>query len=347
MRTFKTISSPHLSPPNSVGRVMRQVLYALIPGTLAYIWYFGWGLVINMVIATAVALGAETLMLVLRDKPLRPFLTDYSAVLTAVLLAWAIPPIAPWWVTAIGSGFAIIFAKHLYGGLGYNPFNPAMAGYVVLLISFPVAMTTWLPPANVVGQGVQLDFWDTLVTILTGHLPNGLTVDAVSRATPLDMVKTQLGLNHTIAEIRQHPIFGDFGGKGWEWIGNYLFLGGLYLIARRIIRWHIPVAMLGSLVLISLLFYIGDPGSHASPGFHVFSGAAILGAFFIATDPVSAATTDKGRLIYGAGIGVLVYVIRTWGGYPDGVAFAVLLMNMAVPLIDNYTRPKVYGHGAS
>lgn len=342
---FKLAEAPHLKPINSVGAVMRQVLYALIPATVAYVWFFGWGLVINMLIASSAALAAELLMLNLRGKPIRPFLLDGSAILTAVLLAWAIPPLTPWWMTVTGTVFAIVFAKHLYGGLGYNPFNPAMVGYVVLLIAFPVAITHWIKPEMLVDDVYRLSLWDTIQAIFTGHLPASVNVDAVTSATPLDMVKTQLGLNHTVAEIRQSPIFGDFGGRGWEWIDNFLFLGGFYLLFRGVIRWQIPTGVLLGLGGMAFAFYIIDPSNHPSPAFHIFSGAAVLGAFFIATDPVSAATTPKGRLIYGFGIGILTYIIRTWGGYPDGIAFAVLLMNAAAPMIDYFTKPRVYGHG--
>lgn len=341
---FRTAASPHLPPRTSVSAVMVKVLVALIPATVAYVWFFGWGLVINILIAVTVALAAETVMLYMRGRELRPFLMDGSAVVTAVLLAWALPPLVPWWVTTIGVIFAIVFAKHLYGGLGYNPFNPAMAGYVVLLISFPVEVTQWMPPLMLLDEGMRPDLADTLAVIFTGSLPDPLSLDAITRATPLDQIKTGLGMNRTIAEIRSAPIFGDFGGRGWEWIGNFLFLGGMWLILQRVIRWQIPVAMLAGLGGMALIFYVIDPGAHPSPGFHVFSGGAMLGAFFIATDPVTASTTNTGRLIYGASIGVLTYVIRTWGGYPDGVAFAVLLMNMAVPVIDQYTQPRVYGH---
>jgi len=239
--------------------------------------------------------------------------------------------------------FAVVVAKHLYGGLGYNPFNPAMVGYVVLLISFPREMTSWLPP-NLLND-LHVGFFDTLVAIFTGSLPYELTIDAITSATPLDTIKTNLGLSITVGEsINSSALFGDFGGIGWEWIGNWIFLGGVWLIYKKIITWHIPISMLASLFIISLLFYLGDPDHNSSPMFHMFSGATMLGAFFIATDPVSACTTPKGKILFGAGIGALIYIIRVWGGYPDGVAFAVLLMNMAAPTIDYYTQPRVYGH---
>ncbi len=340
---FPTYTSPHLQPPNTVNRVMLQVILALIPGTVAMVWYFGAGVLLNMVIATVAAVTCEATLLALRGKPLRPFLSDLSAVVTALLLALALPTLTPWWVTVVGTAFAIVVAKQLYGGLGYNPFNPAMAGYVVVLIAFPLEMTTWLAPSML--QERTLGLLDTLAYVFTGTLTPGRSLDAMTMATPLDTMKTQLGLGATIGEIRASPLFGDFGGKGWEWIGNWFFLGGLWLVYKRVITWHIPVSMLGGLFLVALFFYPLDPDSHPFPLFHIFSGGAMLGAFFIATDPVTACTSDKGRLIYGAGIGILTYIIRTWGGYPDGVAFAVLLMNMAVPTIDYYTQPRVFGHG--
>jgi electron transport complex protein RnfD len=345
MRSFGRTMPPHLRPANSVTRVMGEVLLALVPATVAYVWYFGPGILFNMLVAVGVAVAAEASMLTARGKPVATHLSDLSAIVTAVLLAFALPPLTPWWVTATGTVFAIVFAKQLYGGLGYNPFNPAMAGYVVLLISFPAEMTRWLPPS---GFGLAMERPDLLETLrygLTGQFSANLSWDAVAGATPLDQVKTQLGLARTVDEIRSAPLYGDFGAKGWEWINNYIAIGGLWLIYRKVIRWQIPVAMLAGVILPATLFYLLEPGNYPPPSFHLFSGATMLGAFFIATDPVSAATSDRGRLVYGAGIGVLTYVIRTWGGYPDGVAFAVLLMNMAVPAIDRYTVPRAYGHG--
>lgn len=341
---FATDPAPHLAPINSVSGVMLRVLLALVPALLAWVWFFGWGILFNILIASVVAVGAEALMLHLRGHPVRRHLLDLSAIVTAVLLAFCLPPTTPWWITATGAGFAIVFAKHLYGGLGHNPFNPAMAGYVVLLISFPVEMTQWLPPRQLVEEGQFPGAWAQLVAIFGGDLPGPMTVDAITRATPLDVMKTELGMAKTVGEISADPRFGDLGGYGWEWIGNGVIIGGLWLVFTRVIRWQIPVAVLVGILAPATFFYLLDPGSHGSPAFHLFSGATLLCAFFIATDPVSAATTRLGRLIYGAAIGVLIYVIRTWGGYPDAVAFAVLMMNMAVPLIDRYTRPRTYGH---
>jgi electron transport complex protein RnfD len=316
---------------------MVQLLLALIPAVIALVYFFGTGVLINISLAIGIALLTEVVMLKLRQRPIKPFITDGSAVVTAVLVAVAIPPIAPWWLTTVGIVFAIIFGKHLYGGLGYNPFNPAMLAYVLLLVSFPVEMTTWLAVPEFSNQSV--DFATTLQLIFNGH-----AVDTWSGATPLDEMKTQLGLikNPTII-AEQQAIFGLFGGKGWEWINVWFAVGGLFLIWRKIISWHIPVAMLGTIFVFSSITYMIAPEITAGPLFHLLSGGTMIGAFFIATDPVSGSTTLKGRILFGIGVGALTYIIRIWGGYPDGVAFSVLLMNMLVPLIDYYTQPKVYG----
>ncbi len=335
------LSSPFLSGTNRVTLHMLQLLLALVPAVIAIVYFFGTSVIITITLAVVVALLSEALMLKLRNRPLKPFLTDGSAIVTAVLLAIALPPLAPWWLVTIGILFAIIFAKHLYGGLGYNPFNPAMVAYVVLLISFPLEMTTWLPVATLSEH--QLDFISTFQVIFTGQLSNGISIDALSGATPLDAMKTQIGLLHSPTEIVQQPLFGLFGGKGWEWINVMFIIGGLYLIYRRVISWHIPVAMIVMLLIISSITWLINPEITGSPLFHMLSGGTMLGAFFIATDPITASTTIKGRIVFGAGVGLLTYIIRVWGGYPDGVAFAVLLMNMLVPLIDYYTQPKVYG----
>jgi len=338
---FRTYNSPHLPATGSVSRMMSFVLLALLPGSLCAAWLFGWGVLVNILLAGLAAIAAEAAMLLARRRPVLPVLQDGSALLTGVLLALALPPLAPWWIPVIGSLFAIVIAKQLYGGLGYNPFNPAMAGYVVLLISFPRELSLW--PAT----GQVLGLQDTLLLVFAGSLPDTTTLDAITMATPLDAVKTRLGLSETLTEIRASAVFGSFAGAGWEWLNLWFLLGGLWLLQQKIIKWQIPAGMLGGLFLTALLFYAWNPDIYASPLFHLFSGAAMLGAFFIATDPVSASTTPRGRLYYGFGIGVLTYVIRTWGGYPDGVAFAVLLMNMAAPTIDYYTRPRVFGHDDS
>lgn len=341
------VSSPHSARVNRVDQVMLQVCLALIPGTLALVWFFGWGVLINMALATVFAVAAEALVMLLRGRAPWPAISDYSAVVTALLFALTIPPSLPWWMTLLGILFAIVIVKQLYGGIGYNPFNPAMAGYVFLLISYPVATTSWLPPdvpALLEARDLAtLSFMDSARLIFTGTLPAGLSWDAVSAATPLDEMRTLLDQGKTIDMIRESPLWGLFGGRGWEWVGAWFLLGGLYLLWRRVITWHIPAAFLGGLLVSSAVFWLLDPQIHPFPAFHLFSGAAILGAFFIATDPVSACTTRRGQLIYGVLIGITVFVIRTWGGYPDAVAFAVLLLNIAAPTIDQYSQPRVFG----
>ena len=267
---------------------------------------------------------------------------DYSAVVTAWLLALAIPPLSPWWMIVVGTLFAIVIAKQLYGGLGYNPFNPAMIGYAVLLISFPVLMTKW--PAALQLAQIKLSFADQLQFIFSGILPQNVQIDAVTSATPLDYLKTQLILKHDVASIKQSPIFGTFGATGGEYVTGAYLLGGLYLWQQRIITWHLPTAFLGALALISGVFWMVNPTHFASPLFHLFSGASMLCAFFIITDPVSGPTTPKGKLWFAAGVAIITYIIRVYGGYPDGVAFAVIFMNICVPLIDAHTQPRVFGH---
>jgi electron transport complex protein RnfD len=340
-RKFATAAAPHIPPSTSVASVMRQVLLALLPGIAAHCWYFGPGILLQILLAAGFALGFEAAILKIRQRPVMIALRDCSAIVTAVLFALCLPPLVPWWIAAVGMFFAIIMAKHLFGGLGHNVFNPAMVGYVVALVCFPQAMTQWLPPAS--PGSWSLGLWDSIITIATGHLPAALQWDAISQATPLDTLRTGVNSGLTVDEIRTSPLFGDFGGLGWEWIANWYALGGLWLMWRRIISWQVPVSMIGSVLVLGTLAYLADSGSNPVPLQHVFSGALVLGAFFIATDPVSGCTSNRGRLIFGAGVGILTLVIRRWGGYPDGVAFAVLLMNMAAPLIDRYTVPRYYG----
>jgi len=336
-----TEGAPFIGPTVDVGLVMRRVIYALLPGLLAYLWFFGWGPLTNLVYAVASALLFEALLLGIRQRSLWPFLSDGSAVLTACLLALSLPPMAAWWLPVLGSFIAIVFAKQLYGGLGYNPFNPAMAAYAVLLISFPLEMSQWLLPLEL--QDQILSLVDGFRYTLNGQLPTGLSFDAISSATPLDKLRTDTGLGHAVSDIRNAPVFGLIAGQGTEWVGLGYLLGGLVLLWLRIISWHIPVSMLVALAAMAGMGFLIDPQQHADPLLQLFGGASMLGAFFIATDPVTAATTARGKIIYGAGIGVLVYAIRSWGAYPDGVAFAVLLMGMTAPLLDQYTVPKVFG----
>jgi electron transport complex protein RnfD len=320
---------------------MRRVLYALLPGVITLFWSFGWGVLIQIAMASASALLAEAIMLNLRGRALRPFLTDGSAVVTAWLLAVSLPPLAPWWLSATGTGFAIVIAKHLYGGLGYNPFNPAMVGYAVLLISFPLEMTSWPLPQLL--SDSQPDLTTTATIIFAGIPAPAAAIDALTGATVLDVIKTRLGQGQSLADITATPLFGYIAGSGREWSSMAFAAGGLWLLISGTADWRIPLTMLLSLLTLATVFHVSAPFYYASPVFHLVAGATLLGAFFIATDPVSASTTPRGRLIYGAGIGCLTYLIRVFGGYPDGLAFAVLLMNLAAPSIDYFTRPRVFG----
>ncbi|PPD48219.1 MAG: electron transport complex subunit RsxD [Methylotenera sp.] len=334
--------SPYITDAPTVSIIMLKVLLALVPGIIAYYWVYGGGILVTLSLATVTALITEAAILKIRQRPVAPSLSDLSAIVTAWLLALALPPLAPWWLVVVGTFFAIAIAKQLYGGLGYNPFNPAMVGYAVLLISFPVIMTKWPTPLAL--AEAPLGMMDQLKLIFSNVLPVGVQLDAVTSATPLDYLKTQLMLKQEVADISAAPIFGHFGAKGGEFVTAGYLLGGLYLIQQRIISWHLPSAFIAAMALISLIFNIVDPTHFANPGFHLMSGAVMLCAFFIITDPVSGPTTPKGKLYFAAGAAVLTYLIRVYGGYPDGVAFAVLIMNMCVPLIDAYTQPRVFGH---
>ncbi len=308
---------------SSSSQMMRQVIYALVLGVSASYYFFGWGVIVQIILAVTSAIAVEALFLKIRNQPIAPAIGDGSAALTGILLAISIPSIAPWWIVIVGVAFAIIFGKQLYGGLGNNPFNPAMLGYAFLLISYPLQMTTWAGDFVTFTQAFEVIF-------------NLNPVDALSGATRLDDVKTQLGLGKIISELSVHSV-------AQAWINAGFLLGGLYLLVRRIIFWHIPVAFLSGIVITAFLLSFGDTEHYLPIQNHLMLGGTMLGAFFIATDPVSACTTPKGRLIYGFFIGMLIVIIRTFGNYPDGVAFAVLLMNITVPLIDYYTQPKVFG----
>lgn len=317
----------------SSASIMRRVILATLPGLLAMTFYFGLGVLTNVALAAGVAMLAEAAILALRRRRVVATLTDGSALLTGVLLGASLPPGSPWWLLAVGAIAAVVVAKQLYGGLGHNPFNPAMVGYALLLVSFPTYMTLWPVPH-------QAGSMATLWAQVSGTL-SAAELDALSGATPLDAFKHK-GLTEAdefwAAAALEDTI------QAWRMIALAWLAGGLLLLFKRVISWHIPVAMLGSMALIAALLYGLDSDHYASPLFHLTMGAALFGAFFIATDPVSAATSRRGKLLFGIGIGVLVMIIRTFGGYPDAVAFAVLLMNLCVPLLDLYSAPVPTGH---
>ncbi|HEY7906975.1 MAG TPA: RnfABCDGE type electron transport complex subunit D [Wenzhouxiangella sp.] len=339
------VTTPHRRARRGVPSVMAQVLYALVPAILVHAWLFGWGIFIQLALAIGFALGFEGLMLRLRQRPVSVHLKDLSAVVAAVLFALSIPPLAPWWVAFVGMLFAIVIAKQLYGGIGFNLFNPAMVGFAAVIIAFPLALTQWVSPRTLV-QTVP-DWHTTWTAIFKGQWPFNNTTDAISQATPLDRLRSGLLDGQTLSEIQADPLFGAFGSSGWEWLALAYLLGGLYLIQQRIITWHVPLAVLFGTLVLTLPGWLIDPDLFRSPLQQLAAGSLVMCAFFIATDPVSGSSTPRGKIVFSIGVVVLTLAIRAWGGFPDGVAFAVLLMNMFVPLIDRYTTPRIFGHPTS
>jgi len=277
-----------MSAAPSVRSIMFKVLLALLPGIIAQAWAYGSAILMSLLIASVSALLAEAAMLKWRQRPVLAFLTDMSAVVTAWLLVLTLPPLAPWWILIMGIFFAIILAKQIFGGLGCNPFNPAIFGYAVVLMAFPQLMTT----------------------------------------SPLALMA--------------RPIFSSITGS--ELVSLGYLIGGLYLIQQRIISWHVPTAFLMALVLLTSGFYISDPAQFANPLLQLTSSAAMLYAFFIITDPVSAPSSVRGKVYFATGVGIVSYLIGVYTGLSSGLALAVLLMNLCVPWIDASSRPRVFGH---
>ena len=322
-----------------VRQMMGQVMLALIPGTALYTWFISPAVLINISMATLAALLIEALAVGSRGRAVTPVVTDGSVVLAAWLFALALPPLLPLWQLLIGVTAMVLLGKHLYGGLGNNPFNPAMVGYAVLLVSFPQNMTAWLAPDALTNANLITLFILKLssATPMLSGVP--LSWDAITMATPLDRLRTQ-GLYAVGPAMTQAGINELVRSSPWILVNiGYLF-GGMYLLFQRVIRWHIPVSLLVTLAVLHGLHGLLSEAPQLSVHLSLLSGAAMLGAFFIATDPVSAATSNRGRLIYGAGIGALVFVIREYSSYPEGIAFAVLLMNMTVPALDYWIRPR-------
>ncbi len=323
-REFDVGPAPHWPAATTVRGVMLKVLVALVPGIIVLVAQHGPAVLVQIALAVGFALVVEALMLRLRGVPLKPFLLDGSAVVTALLFALCIPPWTPWWVAAVGMFAAIALAKHLYGGLGYNVFNPAMVGYALVLIAFTAELSAWPGPASTVAQ---------LARIVDG----GVAIDAIAQATPLDALREGTSRARTVAESL----------AGYDWTAALVLsaawlAGGIYLIAARATYWHAPIGMLAGVFVSALILGWYDDGRHAGALFHLVHGATVLTAFFIVTDPVSGCTTPHGRFWFGFGTGLITVLIRSFGAYPDGVAFAVLLMNGAAPLIDRWSRPRVY-----
>ena len=336
------VSSPHAHGARPVGQVMMLVMLALLPAALAGFWRFGWPAVYLWLVTVLACVFAEALCVRLADRPAGPALADGSAVLTGWLLALSLPPWAPWWLGAVGGAFAVVVCKHAFGGLGQNLFNPAMAARVMLLISFPVEMTQWLAPLPLGSAGAP----DALaaLAITFGAVPDGMTSaslldharSAVSRGLPLagELDPLALGL-------------GDRAGSLGETSALLLAAGGIFLIFMRVIGLRIPAAFLLGVAVPAAIAHFLAPERFLPPMAHLLAGGVMLGAFFIATDYVTSPSTPLGQWIFGLGCGLLTWVIRSWGAYPEGVAFAVLLMNAATPLIDHYTRPRIFGRTRS
>ena len=325
---FLVSSSPHMHDGQTVGGIMRLVIYALLPATIFAVYIFGFSALRVILISLASAVIFEALAQKIMKRPVR--VSDSSAIITGLLLALNLPVTSPWWLIVVGNLFAIVVAKQLYGGLGYNPFNPALVGRVVLLISFPVQMTA---------RWGEISRW-------VGPFKYG--IDAATTATPLGRIRESvISLGHIDYQVTSNDMLALLIGNRTGSIGEVsvvlLFIGGIFLIAKRVISWHTPVAFIGTVWAMTGIFHLIDPTKYADPTFHVISGGLFLGAIFMATDYVTSPITGKGMIIFGIGCGVITVIIRLFGAYPEGVSFAILLMNAATPLIDRYTRPVVFG----
>ncbi|MBR6892801.1 MAG: RnfABCDGE type electron transport complex subunit D [Bacteroidaceae bacterium] len=319
-----TISlSPHVHGGDSVKKNMYGVCIALVPALLCSFYFFGIGAIAVTAVSVASCVFFEWAISKYLLKNPRPTITDGSAILTGILLAFNLPSNFPLWMVVIGALFAIGVVKMTFGGLGCNLFNPALAGRAFLLISFPVQMTTWPTP----GQGF-------------------LTLDATTGATPLATMKLIAKGEASMSDLSDSltdMLIGNTGGCLGEVCAIAILVGLVYLLAKRIITWHIPVSILVTVAVFSGLMHLANPTTYVAPQYELLSGGLLLGAVFMATDYVTSPMTHKGQLIYGVAIGLLTMVIRTWGAYPEGMSFAILIMNAFTPLINNYCKPKRFG----
>ena len=337
------VAAPHTTTTNSAGRVMATVMLALAPATLFGFWLYGWPAIYLWIVTVASAMLGEAFCLRLLERRAVPVLFDGSAILTGWLLALSLPPWAPWWIGVFGGLFATILGKQVFGGLGQNLFNPAMVARVALLISFPLQMTAWVAPLPLFSAGAPGAI-DGLLILFKGVPP---AFDAVASASLLGFAKTEMSrgidLVQALAHAPAQTWLGNRPGSLGETAAWLIAGGGVALMFLRIISWHIPLAMLAGVAVPAAILHAVDPGHYLDAGTQLLSGGAMLGAFFIATDYVTSPNTPRGQLIFGAGCGLLTWVIRTWAGYPEGVAFAVLLMNSLTPIIDSYVKPRIYG----
>lgn len=337
------VAAPHTTTTNSTGRIMATVMLALAPATLYGFWLYGWPAIYLWFVTVAAAVFGEIFFLRLMEKKAAPAIWDGSAILTGWLLAVSLPPWAPWWIGVFGGLFATVLGKQVFGGLGQNLFNPAMVARVALLISFPVQMTSWVGPLPLFSIGAPGPI-EGLMILFKGITP---AFDAVTSATTLGFAKTEMSRGVDLLQSAAHApalsFLGSRPGSLGETAAWLIAAGGVAMIFLRVISWHIPVAMLLGIALPAAALHAVDPAHYLDMSAHVLSGGAMLGAFFIATDYVTSPNTAKGKLVFGAGCGLLTYIIRSWAGYPEGVAFAVLLMNSLTPIIDSYFKPRIYG----
>ena len=336
-------TAPHSLSANSVSRIMLTVLATLVPATVFGFWLYGWPALFLWIVTVLAALFGEAACLKLAGNKALPTLSDGSALVTGWLLALSLPPWAPWWIGAVGGLFATMLAKQVFGGLGYNLFNPAMVARVFVLISFPVQMTVWIAPMPITSAAAP-GFHDGLLIFL-GSVPK---LDAIASASLLGFAKTELSrgtdlLHSLVGSTYGISLTGARAGSLGETASLLIAAGGLVLLALRIITWHIPVSMIAGIAIPALVANAIDPARYLDVTSHLLSGGAMLGAFYIATDYVTSPNTKAGQLVFGFGCGFLTYVIRTWGGYPEGVAFAVLVMNACTPVIDRYLKPRILG----
>ena len=337
-------SAPYTHASTSVTRTMTLVMLALTPATLLGLYQFGWPAIFLFIITIATAIAAEALCLKIAGKPVILHLTDGSAILSAWFVALTLPPWSPWWIGVSGAAIAIIIGKQIFGGIGQNVFNPAMVARVMLLVSFPLEMTRFVD-ARPLFSNAAPGFAESLRIFLG----SGVNYDTISSPSVLGFVRMQLLQGQPLSEIlatAYHPLslfLGTANGSMGEISALLILLGGLFLIYKRIITWHTPASMLGTMIVLAGIFHLIAPEKYPDPVYHLISGAFMLGAFFIATDYVTVPSTRPGRMIFGAGCGALVFVIRSWAAFPEGVAFSILLMNALTPVIDYYVKPRIYG----
>jgi electron transport complex protein RnfD len=342
----ETTSAPYTHQNSSVSRTMLLVMIALLPATIHGIYQFGLPALFIFVVTIAACIFFEAICLVIAGKPVRPYLLDGSAVLSGWLLAMTLPPWSPWWLATVGAFLAIVVGKQVFGGIGQNLFNPAMVARVALLIAFPLEMTSWVLPQPLFSANTP-GIIEALAITFGGAVP--AAYDGVSGATVLGYVKSELGQGVPLSDVLadNYDVLGlatgSVAGSLGETSAILILLGGLFLLYKRIISWHIPLSMMLTLTVLASVFHLASPERYPDAIFHLMSGATMLAAFFIATDLVTSPVTNRGQLVFGAGCGALVFLIRTWTTYPEGVAFAVMLMNAMTPLIDHYMQPRIYG----